>query len=71
MTRPGTVSSRRRNVGAVGITVLGSPIRAVQRNRCEKAAITVQAALAWNLPEGKCASAWSLRSRIASSTTAC
>ena len=70
--RPGTVSSRRRRVRAVGMMVSGSPIRVVHRSRlCARAAITVQAALARNLPEGKCASAWSLRSRIASSTTAC
>ena len=36
-----------------------------------EAAITVQALLALNWPEGKCARAWSLRSRIVSSTTAC
>ena len=43
----------------------------VQRRRlCASAAITVQALLALNWPEGKCASAWSLRSRITSSTTA-
>jgi hypothetical protein len=35
------------------------------------ALMTVQALLAANWPEGKCASAWSLRSRIVSSTTAC
>jgi len=34
------------------------------------AAITVQALLACMRPEGKCASAWSTRSRIASSTVA-
>ena len=50
----------------------GRPISSVQRSRlCASAAITVQAALAEKWPDGKCASAWSLRSRMASSTTAC
>ena len=70
--RPGTVSSRRRMVRAVGMIVSGRPIRVVHLRRlCARAAITVHAAFATNLPEGKCARAWSLRSRIASSTTAC
>ena len=44
----------------------------VQRWRLwARQAITVQAQLAAKLPEGKWASAWSLRSRIASSTSAC
>ena len=51
----------------VGQPDQGGPAAQVAR----EAAITVQAALARNLPEGKCASAWSSRSRIASSTTAC
>ena len=52
--RPGTLSSRRRSDLAVGMTVSGSPIRVVHRNRlCASAAITVQAALARNLPDGK------------------
>ena len=42
-----------------------SPIALVQRNRlCAMAAITVQALFALNWPEGKCAKAWSFRSRI-------
>ena len=42
--RPGTVSSRRRSVRAVGMTVSGNPISVVHRSRlCASAAITVQA----------------------------
>ena len=41
-------------VRAVGITVSGRPIMVVQRSRlCASAAITVQAALARNLPGGE------------------
>ena len=70
--RPGTVGSRRRTVRAVRMTVSGSPIRVLhRRGLCASAAITVQATLARNLTDGKCATAWSLRSPIASSTTAC
>ena len=68
----GSSSSRRRRVAGGADGLAGSAIKCVQRSRlCASAAITVQAALALNLPDGKCARAWSLRSRIASSTTAC
>src|SRR5207248_9038280 len=71
VSRPGICSSRRRRVRVARTVWPGSPIRVVQRSRlCARQAITVQAALALNLPEGKCASAWSLRSRIVSSTRA-
>ena len=72
--RPGIVSSRRRSVRAARIGVVGQRDAAwVQRSRlCASAAITVQAALAVELDRtGSAPSAWSLRSRIASSTTAC
>ena len=49
----------------------GSPSSCVQRSRlCASAASTVQAPLALKWPEGKCASAWSLRSAMTCSTTA-
>src|SRR5215217_2978878 len=72
VSRPGICSSRRRRVRAVRTVWPGSAMRCVQRSRLwASAAITVQAALAVNLPEGKCARPWPLRSRIVSSTTAC
>ncbi len=69
--RPGNASSRRRSVRAVRVVVCGRPMAWVQRSRLwASAATTVQAALALNLPDGRYASAWSLRSRMHSSTTA-
>ena len=60
VSRPGMLSSRRRRVRAARTVWRGRPIAVVQRVRlCAIAAITVQALLALNWPEGKCASAWS------------
>jgi hypothetical protein len=71
VSRPGRASSRRRSVRAARTVWPGRPRTEVQRRRlCARQAMTVQAAFAKNLPDGKCASAWSLRSRIANSTTA-
>jgi hypothetical protein len=71
VSRPGIRRSRRRRVSAVWTGWFGCPISVVQRPRlCASAAITVQALLALNCPEGKCANAWSLRSRITSSIAA-
>jgi uncharacterized protein len=55
----------------IGLWLLLASRRLPRPHRAASAAITVQAAFAVNVPDGKCASAWSLRSRIASSTTAC
>ena len=67
VSRPGIRNSRLRRVAAVRVLSLGKPIWLVHRPRlCARAAITVQSLLAAYWPEGKCASAWSLRSRIAS-----
>src|SRR3954470_5703832 len=64
-------SSRRRSVRAARTVVCGSPSSCVQRTRlCASAASTVQAPLARKRPDGKCASAWSLRSAMTCSTTA-
>ncbi len=59
------LSSRRRSVRAARTVLLGSPSSCVHLSRlCASAANTVQAPLAWKWPEGKCASAWSLRSAM-------
>jgi hypothetical protein len=62
----GRASSRRRRVWAARMVWPGRPRTPVQRSwLCASAAITVQAAFTVNWPAGKCASAWSLGSRIA------
>ena len=61
VSRPGIRNSRSRRVAAVRVRSWGRPIWLVHRPRlCASAAITVQALLAANWPEGKCASAWAL-----------
>ena len=71
--RPGRASRvRRRVLATTGSPRAPRPMAATQRSRLwARVAITSQAALAGNLPEGQCRSpAPSLRSRMASSTTA-
>lgn len=58
VSRPGRASSRRRRVRAARTVWPGRPGTEVQRSRLwARQAMPVQAALAVNLPDGKCASA--------------